>query len=508
MRPFEALLAGLLTLLAISLFIAPERRYRWVHLLPSAAIFVTVVQVLFEGYRWQIVPLYCIAVTALVVTAPNLRLVKEHRAESIPKRGRWLRLLGGVLALFAIGLAAALPILFPHLRLPKPSGPYGVGTMNLNFIDENRPETFTRDTDDRRELFARIWYPAEIPSGKTPVAYCENAHEISRALTGPTRMPSFLFDHLALTKTNSYREAEISEGKERFPVVIFSHAYWGSVSQCTALMQELASHGYVAVSLGHPYETPYSIGAEGQIRAFDPRNEEFRLRGVERQAAFGVEQQLTQTRDRYELEAVIREISLLRPKAVESVHIWAADVSSTIDELERINLGNGALAGRLDVERVAVLGHSFGGAAAGQACLDDERCKAGINMDGLQLGDMLDKDLSRPFLFMHHDNVQARNKTPNLVFFEKAKAPAYLLTIKDTGHLSFTDVSFYGRGSFFRLMLPVGKIDGRHCHEIVCDCVLAFLDEHLRGRNPGLLVGGCSEHPEVEMLARIPDDEK
>jgi predicted dienelactone hydrolase len=466
------------------------------------------VQLLFEGYRWQMVPLYCITVMLALMTAPNLRFVKASQAASSPKRANWLRLLGSVLNLFAIGLAATLPILFPHLRLPKPSGPYTVGTANLHFFDKNRPETFTRDLHDCRELFARIWYPAEIPTGKTPVSYCENAHEISRALTGPTRLSSFLFDPLALTKTCSYRDAEIADGKEPFPVVIFSHAYWGSVSQCTALMQELASQGYVAVSVGHPYETPYLIQADGHIRAFDPRNEEFRLRGVERQAAFDVEQRLTQTGDLDELEAIIRDLSRRRPKAVESVHIWAEDVSSTIDKLERINLGNGIFAGRLDLGRVAVLGHSFGGAAAGQACLYDARCKAGVNMDGLQLGDMLDKDLSCPFLFMHHDNVGAPNKTPNLVFFENAKAPAYLLTIEGAGHLSFTDLSFYGRASFFRLMLSVGEIDGEHCHRIVCDYVLAFLDRHLRGRDSDLLDGTDSRHPEVEMRTRIPDREE
>jgi len=51
--------------------------------------------------------------------------------------------------------------------------------------------------------------------------------------------------------------------------------------------------------------------------------------------------------------------------------------------------------------------------------------KAGVNMDGLQLGGMLDKDVKRPFLFMHHDNIEAANKTPNLLFFERAKAPVY-----------------------------------------------------------------------------------
>ena len=121
---------------------------------------------------------------------------------------------------------------------------------------------------------------------------------------------------------------------------------------------------------------------------------------------------------------------------------------------------------------------------------------------------MLDKDLSRPFLFMHHDNVGAANKTPNLVFFERAKGPVYLMIIEGTGHLSFTDVSFYGRASFFRLMLPIGEMDGEHSHRIMCDWVLAFLDSHLRVRESRLLDGTRPRHPEVEIVTRIPEGEK
>jgi predicted dienelactone hydrolase len=501
MRPWEALLIGLATLAALSLFVAPARRYRWMHLLPAIAVLLLAGHLLVEGYRWQMVSVYAVAILLLIATGPNLRLIRQPGTTSGPKRARWPRLLGAVVSLLALGLGAALAILFPQLRLPEPSGPYVVGTMNLNFVDEERPETFTPAPTDHRGLFARVWYPARTPTDGRPVRYCENAHEISRALTGPTPMPSFLFDHLGLVQTHSFRDAAVAGDGERFPVVIFSHAYWGSVSQCTALMEDLASHGYVAVSLGHPYETPYLIQADGHIRAFDPRNEEFRLRGIERAAAFKVEQRLTQTRDPNELETLVREISRLRPKTVESVHIWARDVSSTIDELERVDLGTGPLAGRLDLERIAVLGHSFGGAAAGQACLDDARCKVGINLDGLQLGDMLDRDLLRPFLFVHHDNAGAVNKTPNLVFFERAKAPAYLLTIAGTGHLSFTDVSFYGQASFFRRMSPVGTIEGARCHRIVCDYLRAFLDRHLRGGDGGLLDGPSSEYPEVEIRA-------
>ena len=56
MRPLEALLAGLLTLSAISLFILPVRRYRWAHMLAPSAILLIAPHLLLEGYRWQICP--------------------------------------------------------------------------------------------------------------------------------------------------------------------------------------------------------------------------------------------------------------------------------------------------------------------------------------------------------------------------------------------------------------------------------------------------------------------
>jgi predicted dienelactone hydrolase len=204
------------------------------------------------------------------------------------------------------------------------------------------------------------------------------------------------------------------------------------------------------------------------------------------------------------LEDVIRELSRRRPKAVESLHIWVADISAVLDELERDNTGDGVFSGRLDTRRAAVIGHSFGGAAAGQACLDDPRCKAGVNFDGLQIGGMLDRPLDVPFLFVHHDNVGARNRAPNLPLFERALAPAYLAVIAGTGHLSFSDLCLYPRTSLFRLASPAGTIDGRRCQMIVNELVLAFLDRYLRGREEVRLESVADRFPELELRARRP----
>jgi hypothetical protein len=53
-----------------------------------------------------------------------------------------------------------------------------------------------------------------------------------------------------------------------------------------------------------------------------------------------------------------------------------------VGELAASNEGHGVLAGRLDPSRVGALGHSFGGAAASEACRLDDRIRAGASIDG------------------------------------------------------------------------------------------------------------------------------
>ena len=390
-----------------------------------------------------------------------------------------------------------------YLKLPKPSGPYAIGTKNLYFIDVSRPESFTSDPDDHREVAVRVWYPAIMPKQGKPVDLIENAPELASIYSSYSPLPATAFDSLSSTETHSYRGADILESPEPFPVLLFSHAYWAGMTQSTVLMQELASHGYIVVSIGHAYETSHFLKEDGSIKAFDPRNEEFRLRGLERKNTLDIQRRISQTEDRQELETLLRELSRLRPKTVESLDIWADDISFVIDKLDEMNHGSGFFGGKLDTARIGVFGHSFGGAASAQACLTDRRCKAGINIDGLQLGDLIYKNLTRPFMFVHHDNVEAKNRTPNRFFFERVDNTAYLLLIKGTRHLNFSDISIPGYASI--LGLPpeaLGRINGRRCLDIQNRCVLAFFDKHLKEMDSGLLNSPMPEYPEVEIWIR------
>ena len=77
----------------------------------------------------------------------------------------------------------------------------------------------------------------------------------------------------------------------------------------------------------------------------------------------------------------------------------AADVSFVLNELTGAHPAWPG-AGLIDPSRMAMAGHSAGGAAAIAAMLADSRIRAGIDMDGSTHAPIPDHGLSRPFLFL------------------------------------------------------------------------------------------------------------
>jgi len=123
-----------------------------------------------------------------------------------------LLVLANGLALIALGLlvflvSTALPILISVFRLPRPSGPYAIGTVTYHWVDTARAEMFTADPTDRRELMVQLWYPAVESSASAPRApYVQDGAALS-ALAHLFRLPGFVFDHLQYVTTNSVSSA-------------------------------------------------------------------------------------------------------------------------------------------------------------------------------------------------------------------------------------------------------------------------------------------------------------
>ena len=81
------------------------------------------------------------------------------------------------------------------------------------------------------------------------------------------------FNGLAAVKTHATIDAAPAATPARFPVILFQHGYTGLPSSHTALMEDLASHGWAVLNLIHPYEATGAMLADGTVVTFtDEKN--------------------------------------------------------------------------------------------------------------------------------------------------------------------------------------------------------------------------------------------
>jgi len=499
MRLFEILTLVTLLLALLSFFVPRGKRPRWTAYLPSLAVLFALIHLVFEGYRWQMVPAY--GLTALLFLGSVRGILPRARLPSDPP-SRWRRVLsiiGTVLGLLMLAITAGPLALFPVFRMPKPTGPHTVGTRYFYWVDQGRLDTYTPDPDDYREVSVQVWYPAELTGDDEPIPYMRK--EAGRAFAEFLDLPSPLFDHFALVRTHAYLNAGVAQTETPFPVITYSTS--GLMSSHMALFEELASHGYVVLCIGHPYWNPFAYSADGEVLPFDGQNEYYKAWWAEENATVKeAKRQITVARTTGEQERAQRWHNELKPVAISDLGKWAEDIGFVLDELERVNVGNGFLAGALDLEQVGIMGFSKGGAAAGQFCVTDARCKAGINLTGFMYGDIVDVNLVQPFMFVSEEELWCKDCYVNDLFYKRAESSAYQMKIRGARHVSFGDPCLWG--GLFDIIGEGAAIDGERMTKIQNVYTLAFFDKHLKGLAAPLLDGPSPDYPEVVFRSRHP----
>jgi predicted dienelactone hydrolase len=447
-RPLEGLILVVLFLSLLGHWSPPIKGSRLIDLFPSLAALVTVIHLALERYRWQMVPAYGLTLVLLILGLS--RIIRTDRPADTARPRRVLAVAGFLLRLFVFVLVAALPVLLPVFRLPEPTGPFPVGTTKLHLVDRTRRETFTADPNDHRELVVQVWYPAEVAPGTGRATYMEGAPP--------------LFSHLSLVRTHSFLDAPVSDAQPSYPVLIFSHGYIGFIDQNLTQMEELASHGYVVCSIAHPHNAIVTVFPDGRLVPVDETLVNQYMAGE-----FSAQDQAAHLR------------------------IWTDDTLFLIDELESIQAGEpgSTFAGRLDVARLGLLGNSFGGTTTVEVCALDDRCQAGVNLDG---GGRAGSTLRQPFMFI----VRADRASYMRRALNAAEDAVYGITIRGATHLNFTDLSLYS--PVFRFTRHFGPIDGRRMVRILNEYTVAFFDGHLKGESSPLLDGCNPGAPCVEIV--------
>ncbi len=130
-------------------------------------------------------------------------------------------------------------------------GEYTVGVQTLDLVHKDQIDilNYGKDADSiyDRPLKIEVWYPADIPSdAESLISYDEvmgNANSTDRPI-----MP---FTFLGRASRNA--KPHLSE--DPYPLIIVSHGYTGSRYLMTYLTENLASKGYVVVSIDHTEST-------------------------------------------------------------------------------------------------------------------------------------------------------------------------------------------------------------------------------------------------------------
>jgi hypothetical protein len=161
------------------------------------------------------------------------------------------------LGTLALVISAALPIVSPVFRFPRPSGPYTIGTLTYHWVDAARPEDFTADPNDHRELTVQVWYPAQANLSAPRAPYVQDAGALAPGLARLAQqnaerlfpgfsltVPSFPFTHLKYITTNAIPSAPAVQDESNHPVLIFMEGLNGLRQMNTFQVEELVSHGW------------------------------------------------------------------------------------------------------------------------------------------------------------------------------------------------------------------------------------------------------------------------
>lgn len=429
---------------------------------------------------------------------PALLAAPLLAAPFLLRRPRWQRVLGrvlgaaGVMALLACALALWLCPLFD---LPALDGPYAVGTRHFELTDPSRRGVMEDPPDVARRIVVWAWYPAAGGDGPERTYFSGAERELAGSVARNWGMYGFALDHLRQVRTHSHPDAPLSGAQPRWPVVVFNHGYWGWPGQNTALMERLASHGYLVFSIGHPYDAGLFTFADGTRIPTSPAKASASVPTAGMLAFWKA-----RTHEAHYAAMAQYRRDFDRHRVMRSFGAWRADIRFLVDAIQQRHLPASAevLADAADLSRLAFAGMSFGGTTAASACHHDTRCAAAVNMDGEEFDwSLWDADIRVPLLLIHsdfetHPLFGPGTGVPHATImdyayerWDSAGEHPDVVRVRVTGqrHLGLTDLPLSAR-------MPMrGKIygeqDGLAAVNATNDLVLAFLDHVLKGQDNG-----------------------
>ncbi|MER7134862.1 alpha/beta hydrolase family protein, partial [Streptosporangium saharense] len=291
----------------------------------------------------------------------------------------------------------------------------------------------------------------------------------------------------AATATHARLGAPVDPHAGRLPVVLFGSGDGGPRTLGTSLVEDLASRGYLVVTVDHTYEADQvEFPGERVVRAL-PLPAKLTPRVIARLL------------DRHS-RARLADMRFVLDRITALGRGGALD--NTRDGGARLPDG---LRGAPDLSRIGALGQSLGGSVAAQLVHDDPRVDAGVNLDGGYVGPVAKSGVARPFLQLAAETHTRESEPSWKTFWDASTGWKRELRFRGAAHGSFTDL---------QALLPkiaetvpkvpvtdfVGTIDPVRSVSAQRAYVTAFFDLHLRKKATPLFEAPDARFPEVSII--------
>lgn len=384
-----------------------------------------------------------------------------------------LKLCAGMALLIVLSVIVLLAPNVVPISLPAPDGAFAVGRtraeLPLGLSDSAHDKGSTSAAVAKQagaaanKILLWIWYPAKPGTGSVVPYFPQPWQTI--ADSDPIR---YLWRHQnSSVKANSLEAAELAiptpsgvpaapptpaqkaaAGKaplagasknEKFPVLLMMPGFGASILDYQVFAEELASHGYVVVGIAAPDSEPTLSFDDGKI---------------------------------YHAALAAPSDQLLDSWAGEMIYVLnhLQDLPQTTVKFDR-----------LDLQKVGAFGHSFGGAAAIEASLLDQRIKAAADFDGQLWSKALRFGTDAPCMIVHGKPFTPGRINGGSLF--NGKSDKYLVTIPGSTHLTYSD-----NAMMFSPLLKVasvndfhmfGELDGTELLRLKRALLVSFFDHEL-----------------------------
>ena len=318
------------------------------------------------------------------------------------------------------------------VQLPKPTGTYAVGVNVFQWVNYAEKDTFTRYSNDYREVAVQVYYPAQAGNESLSV----------KSRYAP------LFKGADSVETNARLLIDVAATNRPFPVILVCPGRGVAKHEYSIMAEELASHGYIVASIDMPYL--------GDVRYLDgrviPPHPQFRVPPA------------------YFSGPYRRVDSFF----VQASKIGATDVAFAINGLKMLNNNKRSVFfGKMDFDNMGIFGHSLGGRTAGQALGEIAGIKAYISMEGITPSDVRVNGINKPMAFIMSESLVKNAITNYEEAIPKRKHDVHIVILKEFGHNSLTDYPYtYPISAAYKVSPVVSAETGRSILRKFFDCYL------------------------------------